>query len=46
MPEYVPAGSTSAALTLNRASVPEGHEQAIDHFKSDLTVPLPGQAWQ
>ena len=41
MPEYIPARSTSAALILNRTSVQEGHEQAIDHFRSDLTVPLP-----
>ena len=37
---------TSDSLTLNRTSVQEGQEQAIDHFRFDLTVPLPRQAWQ
>ena len=42
--EHVPTGSASTALTLNKTSVQEGQEQAIDHFRFDLTVPLPGQA--
>ena len=42
VPEYVPAGSTSATLILNRTSVLEGHKQAIDHFKFDLAVPQGG----
>ena len=46
VPWYVPADSTRAVLTLNRTSVQEGHEQAIDHFGFDLTVPSPGQACQ
>ena len=35
MPECVPAGLTSASLTLNRTSVQEGHERTTDHFVSE-----------
>lgn len=42
VPEYVPAGSASATLTLKRTTVPDGYERAIDHFEFDLTGPLPG----
>ena len=32
VPEYVPAGSASTSLTLERTTVPDGHERTIDHF--------------
>ena len=33
--EHVPTGSASTALTLQRTTVPEGHERTTDHFVSE-----------
>jgi len=36
-PEYVPAGSAPAWMTLKRSTVPAGYERAIDHFEFKLS---------